>query len=86
MDGECFTTWFTTQLLPNIPPHSIIVMDNAPYHSMVEDKVPTLTNSGKKSEMQSWLRRHEVDFDNKIICAELHQLLQAHKPAHPVCD
>ena len=83
MDGECFTTWFTTHLLPNIPPHSIIVMDNAPYHSMVEDKVPTLTNGGKKSEMQSWLRRHEVDFDSKMIRAELHQLIQAHKPAHP---
>ena len=32
MCGESFEEWFKSQLLPNIPPSSLIVMDNAPYH------------------------------------------------------
>ncbi|KAH8031591.1 hypothetical protein HPB51_019212 [Rhipicephalus microplus] len=34
MDGRYFEEWFTDKLLPNIPPKSVIVMDNAPYHSV----------------------------------------------------
>ena len=37
MNMERFEDWFQNQLLhvhvPNIPDHSIIVMDNASYHS-----------------------------------------------------
>lgn len=34
----CFQSWFKVQLLPNIPPHSFIIMDNASYHSKFQDK------------------------------------------------
>ena len=33
MTGEHFEEWFRDKLLPNIPPNSLIVMDNALYHS-----------------------------------------------------
>ncbi|XP_063993748.1 uncharacterized protein LOC135171260 [Diachasmimorpha longicaudata] len=33
MNGELFQKWFTERLVPNIREPSIIVMDNASYHS-----------------------------------------------------
>lgn len=33
MNAENFTKWPTEKLIPNIPRNSMIVMDNAPYHS-----------------------------------------------------
>ena len=32
MTGEHFEEWFREKLLPNIPPNSLIAMDNASYH------------------------------------------------------
>ena len=40
MNSEHFIEWFT-QLLPNIPPTSVIVLDNASYHNKQKDKPPT---------------------------------------------
>ena len=38
--------WFPDQLLPNIPSHSLIILDNAPYHNVVvEDAFPDLQES-----------------------------------------
>lgn len=34
MNGQMFRQWFTTQLLPNLKEPSVIVMDNASYHSV----------------------------------------------------
>jgi hypothetical protein len=31
--ADLFEEWFKNKLLPNIPPTSVIVMDNATYHS-----------------------------------------------------
>ncbi|XP_072035179.1 uncharacterized protein [Amphiura filiformis] len=84
MNGDCFLTWFKNQLLPNIKPNSLIIMDNAPYHSMLEEKVPTLSNGGRKADMQQWLRAHNVDFERNMIRVQLDQLIQAHKSRFPV--
>ena len=32
MDGECYEQYFQQQLIPNLPPRSVIVIDNAAYH------------------------------------------------------
>ena len=39
MDSARFEKWFTEQLLPNIIPNSVIIMDNAPHHSVKFEKV-----------------------------------------------
>ena len=41
MDAYNFEKWFREKLLPNIEPHSVIVMDNAPYHSRKENSLPS---------------------------------------------
>ncbi|GJQ84558.1 hypothetical protein Trydic_g20053 [Trypoxylus dichotomus] len=40
MDGRKFEGWVPKQLIPNLPPNSVVVMDNAPYHSVVTNKIP----------------------------------------------
>ncbi|KAJ8893214.1 hypothetical protein PR048_005800 [Dryococelus australis] len=53
MNSNTFIKLCETQLLPNIPSPSIIVIDILPYHSMCENKLltisPTITN------MRNWL-------------------------------
>ncbi|KAH6939767.1 hypothetical protein HPB50_021571 [Hyalomma asiaticum] len=39
MDAARFQKWFVEQLLPNIKPRSVIVMDNASYHSAQVEKI-----------------------------------------------
>ncbi|KAJ4442360.1 hypothetical protein ANN_03946 [Periplaneta americana] len=37
MNSTNFERWVNTQLLPNLPEKSVVVMDNAPYHSIQEN-------------------------------------------------
>ena len=55
MNHVVFEKWFRFQLLPNINPSSIIVMDNAPYHSVKIDKPPTAANN--KNFIKEWFIR-----------------------------
>ena len=50
MDGGNFEKWDKKKLLPNLPPNSIIVMDNASYHSVQSDRAPT--TSTQKADIQ----------------------------------
>ena len=74
MNGKHFTEWFEKQLLPNIPPQSVIILDNAPYHNVVVEKIPT--KSSRKGDMQEWLRRHEIEIDSKDLKKDLFEKIQ----------
>ena len=50
MDGTNFEKWYTKKLLPNVQPNSIIVMDNASYHSVQTDRAPTTAT--RKADIQ----------------------------------
>ncbi|XP_072022707.1 uncharacterized protein [Amphiura filiformis] len=78
MNGNVFLEWFTHQFLPNIPQHTVIVMDNAPYHSVQEERIPTMNT--KKAEMQEWLTAQNVDWCPTMIKVQLYALIQMHKP------
>ncbi|KAJ8913779.1 hypothetical protein NQ315_002685 [Exocentrus adspersus] len=41
MNREMFEKWMTEKLLPNLEEPSLIIMDNAPYHSALAEKLPT---------------------------------------------
>jgi len=59
MHHDLFTTWFTEPLLPTIPEHSLIIMDNASYHhTLSRHSAPTATC--KKDEMRSWLQKNGI--------------------------
>ncbi|XP_038221442.1 uncharacterized protein LOC119839277, partial [Zerene cesonia] len=51
MNRENFMKWVQEKLLPNIPPpQSIVVTDNAPYHTVALNKAPTMNST--KTQMQ----------------------------------
>jgi hypothetical protein len=59
MNGHNFQKWLTEKLLLHIPPRSITVLENAPYHCIQVDKPPTPYSL--KKEMISWPRNKGVD-------------------------
>lgn len=83
MDGPRFENWFSEQLLPNIKPNSVIVMDNAPYHSVRLEKVPT--SSTRKSDIQSWLTEKNIAFSQDQLKAELLELVNQNKKMFSAC-
>lgn len=77
MDGPRFEKRFSQQLLPNIKPCSVIVIDNAPYYSVHLEKVPTA--STRKVDIQSWLTEKGVAFSQDKLKPELLELVNQHK-------
>jgi hypothetical protein len=47
MNGENFEHWMLTQLLPNLEELSVIIMNNAPYHSILLETPPTQLEKGR---------------------------------------
>ena len=54
--AEVFEDWFGTKLLPNMPPNSVIVMDNASYHSRQLNKAPCSKDT--KAKIQDYMYRY----------------------------
>ena len=80
MDENNFTKWFTTQLLPNIPDNSVVIMDNASYHNVFsDDGVPSLTS--KKTELQKWLTSKNIPFDKDHLRPQLIDMINNHRPS-----
>jgi hypothetical protein len=53
MDINNYVHWLKTQLIPNLLPNFILITENASYHNMLRDKLPTSNSS--KAEMKTWL-------------------------------
>ena len=81
MNGKHFEEWLETKVFPNIPEESVIVMDNASYHSVKEEKVPTKSNN--KTELEAWLTKHNVTFSSTAKKDDLLRLVAAKKPTTP---
>ena len=68
MTVEHFEEWFREKLLPNIPPNSLIAIDNASYHSRIE-VLPKA--SWSKSKKYEWLVYYNVTFNPHMTKEEL---------------
>lgn len=84
MTGDLFQKWIKDQLIPALAQlkcKCVVVMDNAPYHSMLLDKPPTFAS--KKCEMQKWLTdRTQKDYQN----LNKKQLWEVIKPFRRDCN
>ena len=79
MNGTKFEKWLTEQLIPNLKPRSVVVLDNAPYHTVIEEKCPTAANN--KAQITEWLRRHDIAIpDGNPLKATLLHLCKMNKP------
>lgn len=81
MDSKVFENWFFNILIPVLSPGTTIIMDNAPYHSRVENKAPT--SNSTKDEMIRWLNDRGVCFPPDLKKPELYNVVKMHKPPHP---
>ncbi|KAJ4442396.1 hypothetical protein ANN_03982 [Periplaneta americana] len=77
MDYSLFKKWFVEKLLPNIPPNSTIVMDNASIHSVQLDRASS-TNT-RKADIMSWLLRHNIPHTSSQKREELLMLVKLFK-------
>ena len=75
MTAAHFEEWFHNSLLPNLQGNSLIVMDNAPYHSRKLEPEPT--KSSTKQQMKDWLTGKEIVFPECSLKRELLQLIIA---------
>lgn len=78
MNKQNFTKWVEGKLIPNLPKASIVVMDNAPYHSIVLNDTPS--SSTKISDIQKWLSQNNIPFDSTLKKPQLLMLVKRHKP------
>lgn len=82
MDGDRFEHWFVNKLLPNIKPNSVIVMDNASYHSVKVEKIPT--KSTRKAVIQGWLTDKDIPWSSDMIISELMLLVNSARHIYDV--
>lgn len=52
MNGNAFHEWFEKILL-GLEPNSVVVMENASYHSVKNERISTTANN--KNEIKNWL-------------------------------
>ncbi|KAL1493801.1 hypothetical protein ABEB36_009490 [Hypothenemus hampei] len=77
MNGEIFFDWVKTKLVPDldkINSKCVVVMDNAPYHSVLLEK--PITKSANKSVISAFLQKHGVTFDEKLLKNQLWKLAE----------
>ncbi|XP_034840153.2 uncharacterized protein [Maniola hyperantus] len=77
MNKTNFNKWLSEKLIPNLPPQSIVVMDNASYHTVQLNKAPTM--SSRKAEMQNWMTRNGLSYLQTMVKAQLFQIIKEHK-------
>jgi len=74
MNWDLFKKWFIEMLIPNIPQHSLIVMDNASYHNILSKHSPPTPQSSKK-KIKEWLEQNKVYCRDDCLKAELIEVL-----------
>ncbi|KAJ8936083.1 hypothetical protein NQ314_012492 [Rhamnusium bicolor] len=77
MNHANFSKWVETQLIPNLPERSVLVVDNASYHNVKAEKSPT--SGSRKDEIINWLTQHNVKHNPKVTKPELYKLIMDHK-------
>ena len=80
MNHSNFMQWVDTQLLPNLPPHCALVVDNASYHNVHENKAPT--TSTRKADMVAWLKDRSIHYPDNATKPELFELIKRNKSDH----
>lgn len=77
MNFENYSKWVTTNLIPNLPPRSVVVIDNASYHNVLEEAIPSTKN--RKADIQEWLKKNDITYDDSMLKCELHQLVKLNR-------
>ncbi|XP_063227559.1 uncharacterized protein LOC134533809 isoform X4 [Bacillus rossius redtenbacheri] len=77
MNGETFLMWFEDMLV-HLQEPSVIIMDNASYHSTQVEKTPT--TNWTKDALIAWLEKNEIKHENNLLKVELLRIAKQNKP------
>jgi transposase len=81
MNEENFLTWFEEQLLKKLEEPSIIVMDNASYHSTLAEKTPNA--SWRKDNIKSWLQERHIPLTSELLKVQLLEIVTRYRYLRP---
>lgn len=78
MNSELFEKWMEEELLPKLERPSLIIMDNARYHSRLLEKYPTTQST--KMEIIQWLQSKNIDVPVNAFKSELLEIVAQYRP------
>ncbi|KAL4143894.1 hypothetical protein QTP88_006148 [Uroleucon formosanum] len=73
MNGDTFFDWMK-EVLPLLKDNCVIVMDNAPYHSVKTESSPTV--NWKKADIEMWLEEKGEIFEKPMIKVRLMEMVK----------
>lgn len=76
MTAEVFERWFKT-ILTKLEPGSVVVMDNAPYHSRRLEQLPT--TAWRKGRIQEWLTEKGIAYEEPMLKTQLLEIARLRK-------
>jgi hypothetical protein len=82
MNAANFEKWAVEKLIPILPAQSVTVLDNAPYHCLQTDKLPSAY--AIKADTISWIRKKGVNCNEKMRKNELYNLILPLKPKEKI--
>lgn len=87
MNSDLFQKWFVEMLLENIPPNSLIIMDNASYHNTLAEHSPPTPLCSKKRILE-WLEQNKIYCRTDCLKPELVEILKklAPEPSYAIDD
>jgi transposase len=80
MNWGNFWQWFETQLLPNIPANSLIILDNARYHNVFAESAFPISTT-RKEVLCNWLDKNSIPWTTDMLKPELYELCKRLAPA-----
>jgi transposase len=79
MNGNTFLDWMK-KVLPLLKDNCVIVMDNAPYHSVKAESCPT--SSWNKKDIEKWLEEKGEVYEKPKIKPRLMDIVNSIKPRY----
>lgn len=82
MNFAYYKNWVRTQLVPNLPPNSVGLVDNASYHNKIDDTVPT--SCSRKAVMEKWLTDNGIPYNSTMLKLQLYNLILQNKSKNKI--
>lgn len=77
MNSESFEKWLKEMLIPNLQEPSLVIMDNASYHSRVIEKQPS--SQWNKADIAQWLNQNNIPFPQTSLKSQLLAIAKENK-------
>ena len=79
-----FQQWFTEQLLRNVPPRSLIILDRCPFHTVGRDAV--VPSQMKKGDLRQGLTERGIAWEEQWLRARLLEEMDKYRDKKPMVE